>query len=344
MKIILFDEIQEVDVVDGLYHSLVSLNLEVKRTGRLGQGFKPLGFWQDKISIDNEVDKIINENYNVLFNFRPGSLSLVHLERLKKAGVYLVIWLSDDPVLYNHIYSQIIDSYNLVLHTGDKKILSFYDSKRHRPGVIFPFWANDRIFDYAYEYVEDKYKYLFLGNITGEVKKNRYTFLEELYPDIIAFGKCENDSKNIFSHNISSAEDLLNSFSKAKIAINIPQFFMSYKGTEHFFPEMGDMDHFVLPSRTIQYAAFGLPIVSLGVKGKNLHFPEINNIYEIQDLIRNKKYNDTEFLISTSIATRKRFEKSFTAISRARYLIEMIKNDNIQKFSLHEREFLYAEF
>jgi hypothetical protein len=273
MKIALFDQINETHVCMALEDALKDLGHEVVATGAVWQGHRTASAAEDLERIDRALDRMIDAGCEALLNFRAASLSAVQLARLREAGVASAVWLPDDPVLYGITYGAIVDGYDYVLHCGAEPVLAFYDRRGHRPGVAFPFWLDPERWRSAWSAERANNSILFLGNLHGPAKQGRYSqFASAGRRRLALYGKCPDDPAGMHRGQLYGVDAILAIAPKFIAGLNLPQRFSDYAGSPYNFPGLSRLGTFDLPSRVLQYAAMGLPVISMGKDANSRQF------------------------------------------------------------------------
>jgi polysaccharide pyruvyl transferase CsaB len=345
MHFVLFDEIQEKHTVRSLERALSARGHEVTTTGPVWKGHFLPKTNHEMAPIRKRVHEICKLGPDVLFNFRPSSLLPDMVKELKTAGVHTVAWLADDPVLYQVCYRHVVEAYNTVLDCGGENILSFYQKRHGTTGFNFPFWTDDSEFRYTYNPTRAEFDLVFLGNCDGNVRAKRYELLSSLPFEVRIYGKVKNDLYHLRAGYLETTKQISDVLGRAHCAINIPQNFGDYMGTEYDFPELADLGHFELPSRVIQYAAIGLPIISLQGEGPPRIFPELITCSNREGLISRLEalLKDEAQLRSLSAAVHARFRRSFSAEARAAFLENIIESpQNYMNLGISERAVCFA--
>lgn len=345
MKFVLFDEILEEHVCDALASAMQVLGHDVVRTGKVWHGHRLPNDAGDLLRIDDLVEKVLRSGADGLVNFRASSLRPSHLERLRRGGILTAVWLPDDPVLYSLCYREIVDRYDIVLNCGGRSVLTLYDEKGHRRGVNFPFWVDPSRF--AVRDVEQGpigRRWVFLGNLNGTVRSGRYARLMPLAEGLDIYGKCTSDPGGLCRGHIDSVDEVARLLAGYAVGINIPQFFTDYAGTPYSFDGLSNLGHFFLPSRVVQYAAAGLPVVSIGLDGESAHFPLAIPVADGAAALTVLRGRLAEPNVRAALgdAGRKEVVDHFSGSARARFLVALFEGviDPAQ-LSLHEREFAY---
>jgi hypothetical protein len=129
--------------------------------------------------------------------------------------------------------------------------------------------------------------------------------------------------------------------------LNIPQTFADYAGSAYDFAGLAALGRFDLPSRTVQYAALGLPVISLGSEAATESFPhalaapDMHGVLRLVDGLR----GEPAAAIAQSRSARHDVESCFSGMSRARYLMALLSGETDPRASsLHQREAGYRHF
>ncbi|CAB3626837.1 CgeB family protein [Achromobacter marplatensis] len=346
MHIAIFDSLLEEHLARSLADALRHQGHEIISTGLLGKTVLPLQSWQSRVKIEQKFEAIIAAKPDVLVNFRPGSLSPAMLIRLRQVGIRSVVWLADDPVLYTSLYRHVVDFYDLVLHAGGADILEFYKKMGHRPGVNFPFWCetgNESVYDVG----RASSDFVFLGNAVGPVKTKRNDILARFGTRISCYGKTDRPELGIFKGYLSDSRSITKALLSGRLAVNIPQYFGDYVGSENYFHGMEQFGSFYLPSRVVQYAALGVPHVSLGVREVNKHLPEFRIIdtSDLEDIEAKLGVIDPTQLQDFSAKLLACHRAHFSPNARADFLTYLLTTANVTASSdLKQSEFLYRNY
>lgn len=348
VKIALYDGILETHVAQSLERALTKRGHQVINTGKVGKGF---AYPQDPATVaqlEAVLDEVLSQDPDVIFVFRPASLPFGLLRRARASGARLVAWFSDDPVLWNLSYGPGIEFYDLVLHCGNSEVLSFYERKHGRPtGINFPFWTDNVAFPRVYGTNETQYDAMFLGNVRGQVRSKRYEALAGLEARVRVFGSVDEDPLGLWGGYLDSDEEVADAASRARFGVSIPQVFSDHSGMPTWFPGLGDLSFFQYPSRVIQYAAMGLPIIAMVPDATHLSsFPEIVCASDADDLNRQvRRLVSNMDLADLSARTHNRFERHFSADARA-IALEALLGDEVhwRGMSVEGRTSLFTEF
>ena len=316
MRIVLFDTILERHLAQSLKRSLEALGHDVVFTDLILHGHSMISKPGDIKLIQKHIDEVLSYPTDLFIAFRPMNLLANMVKEISKK-TKTAIWLSDDPVLYKTCYKDVIDSYDIVLHCGNEKVMDFYFSKGHKAGFNFPFWTDEIAFPPVYLKNTIEYDGIFLGNMHGQVRHRRYLEISKVPANIKVFGLVDSDPFGMHGGFIrdgyQDTELVSEVLSKAKFAISIPQFFSDYKGlAEYEFDELTSLGYFQFPSRIIQYASSGLPIVAVGKSDMLEVFPEIYIADNVEGLYEeiDKLTNDRVYAENKSKKILKRFNSN----------------------------------
>lgn len=345
MKIVLFDQINETHVCESLVEALVRLGHEVRWTGPIWKGHRfPEGV-DDIGGIDARLEELLAWRPDALLNFRASSLLPAQLQRLRRAGVRTLVWFPDDPVLYGLCYGQVVDYYDVPLHCGSRQVLDFYRYRGHRVGVNFPFWLDPQAVPYRYDVERCEGTLVFFGNMHGPAKQGRYEAFCALHEDIAFYGKLPQDPHGRGRGQLDGIGQALEVLPRYRIGLNSAQRFGDYAGSAYDFPGLGMLGSFFLPSRVLQYAALGLPVLSLHAPQADLrHYPpglHARSVEEARAVVARVAHDD-DYLQALSRAARRELEQHHGADARAR-LLERIVWETVrpERLTAHEQEFIY---
>ena len=346
MNIVFFDSILEKHTVESLVRAMQAAGHQVVWTGAIWRGHSLPADSGDLEMIQRHVDEICSLRPDALVNFRASTLLPAMIRQLRDAGITTMVWLPDDPVLYDLCYRKIVDYYDVWLHCGNEQILEFYQSRHGRCGVNFPFWTDEEAVPYSFAPEKAEVDLIFLGNCVGPVRRNRYDFISSLPFKARILGNVHSDPHNICAGYFEEIEIVARELGKSLCGINIPQYFKDYAGTPYDFPELGSLGYFQFPSRVIQYAAAGLPILSLETENSSQSlFPEIIRVADLNSLIKQAEellqYKDRVRELSEK--THERFHQCFSAAARTAFLEQLVEcPEKIERMSLTERAGAFA--
>ncbi|MDD2728277.1 hypothetical protein [Malikia sp.] len=346
----MFDSILERHLVESLKRAFEYLGHSVHSTDLIVHGHDMIKNESDKKKVWSEIEKALDFTPDLFISFRPMNLLPEMVEVIKKKCI-TAIWLSDDPVLYKTCYSLVVDSYDLMLHCGSEKIISFYHAKGHKHGINFPFWTDHHAFPPVYNPLEAGEEVLFLGNMNGQVRRKRYFEFAKLPNKKKIFGLLDSDPLGIHGGFIKEAYlncDLVSQTIKNfRISVSIPQFFDEYAGLHYDFPELRSLGYFQFPSRVIQYIASGIPVAAVGQEDMKFAMPEIevsSSINGLESYI-SKVISDFDFAQSESKKVLSRFRKSYSSLARAQHLLYILNNmEEIRSMSPGKKATQFLEF
>lgn len=347
MRIALFDGLLEAHVPASLARALRARGHEVHQTGKIGHGFT---FETDPSRlemINGHIDQVLGFDPDVVLVFRPASLPPTLLRRLRRGGAQLLAWLSDDPVLWDLSYRPVVDLYDVVLHCGAERVLRFYDDHFQRPlGVNFPFWTDNIAFPYVYSSHAPESTAMFLGNVQDGIRRQRYYAMADLETDVRIHGSIGIDFRNLGAGYLDSDREVVEAAARARVAINIPQFFRDHLGEPTWFKGLDELGTFQYPSRVIQYAAMGLPIVSVTPTPEDYDaFPELRTVREVDQIDRAIAQLISErSLMQVSRQTHRRFLRHFSAASRVLALEFLAADDSWRSLDTRDRARWFANF
>jgi hypothetical protein len=346
MKIALFEDILERHVRRSLSRALTARGHEVIECVPCFSGHHFPTEQSDIERITTTLESIVEQRPDALLNFRASTLTPSMIEYVKGKGVQTLVWLPDDPVLYGVCYSNIVEHYDFVLNCGGLTILEWYERQHDVRGINFPFWTDRSEFPLTHDpRSNSEFDIAFLGQIKGPIRRQRYDLLASLPGEVRIYGRIESDPKKLYHGYLTSAAETASVLGRAKLAFNIPQFFEHYRGHEYDFPELSSMGHFQYPSRVIQYASVGLPILTYGPDRPPETFPEMLAAPDIATCISiaRELLPDTERLSSIAERTSARFLSSFDASARAEFLEEIVAApDRVKSASATERARMFA--
>ena len=319
MRIVFFDAIQEAHVTASLERAFIAAGHEVYATGRFGRGVDVADPQRVFRVAGPHLERIRAFRPDWILVFRPASAPPPVLAALRATGGQLATWLSDDPVLYGLSYRSAPEDYDLVLHCGDARVLAFYEEQVGRPtGVNLPFWTDHIAFPHVYGRRPAEATVMFLGNLAGPVRRRRYEQLAAMRHDVRVYGSVEEDPAGLSAGFLDTDAEVVAAGARARLALNIPQFFADHRGSPTWFDGLDALGRFELPSRVIQYAAMGLPIVSISPGAEPIaSFPELpvcDSVADADDWIARALAEGT--LDELSAGVSRRFDAHFSAAAR----------------------------
>ena len=355
MRIAIFDEIMETHVNDSLARALRSLGHEVILTGKVWKGFTPPVEAKAQHGIFLKLQQLVNREIDALVCIRSSSLTAEHLRYLKSHGIVTAVWFNDDPVLFSMCTAAVAPHYDITLHTGDSRTLALYEEKLDVRGITFPFWCDDVDFPHAYNPARAEHDLVFLGYMHNHVKRWRFDWLRhaaEAGVDLLAYGKTHDDDHAAFAVGDLPMAEVPSALPKFRAGFNISQQFSDYDGTEFDYPELRALGEFPVPSRVVQFAAVGLPIITLRMPGDDgplweSQFPEVIGIrspQELADLLDDWRAHPGR-RDDLAAATYARWQQDFTAMARARLLTDVLADPkHARALSREQRTTLFADY
>lgn len=298
MHFYLFDQILETHVCTALERSLAKLGHHVTASGKVWAGHRFPIELADIVRIDLAVEQVIAARPNVLFNFRASTLLPQQIARLRAAGIRTMVWQPDDPVLYEMCYSKIMDHYDDVFLCASRRVVDFYRYRGHKRAINMPFWVDtDRFSDAGHQ--EKLGDVVFLGNGVGKVRQARYATLCELTEDITLYGQYDSDPAGKVRAYLSE-DEIIRTIGQYRLSINLPQSFDAYAQTDYDFAGLALLGQFFLPSRVVQYAALGLPTLTIQAGDYDpMHYPP--GLYA-------RNFVEAKTMIATALAAPERLE------------------------------------
>ncbi len=298
------------------------------------------------------IQRLIKKNrIEAFFSFRPSDLSPEHLNYLREENIITFTWFSDDPLLYKTAYEKIVELYDVVLTSGYTDVLNFYENRHNTFPITFPFWTNNVYFPNQYNPEVADIDVGFLGNCHGKNRASRYSFLSSLPFGIKIFGKLkQKDEAGIWAGEISNFKKIPKILQRFRLGLNIPQYFSDAKETKYWFEDLSLFESFYIPSRIVQYAASGIPILTpktrhIETVSKNLIV--YNSREELISMVRDLLYR-SDNLYELSMNTHNEFINIFHAENRAQllhYLVNYIRSGkDIASISQSERLNLWKSF
>ena len=329
MRVAIFGEILEKQVVRDLEIALRNEGATVFATGPVWAGHLLPPLKNPPQEIDAAIAKTNEFAPDLIIVMRQSALRPSRIKQLRAPGRKIFVWLPDDPVLYR-VYSQTIDEYDLALHCGGRKILKFYDKNGHKPGVRFPFWADEARLPYVGSRAEGPVSAAFFGLLTGRIKSGRADLLlqfSDCFPGgITVYGRGDIPEGLCSGGYLDGEESMRAALSRHHVMLNIPQEISAYVGTRWEQPEFKNMAHFEIPSRLVQMAALGLPVITLAHQQDRLrpilphkHVPSPGK--KLENYV--EKLSKSGFRSRTGQRLREQFEKKFTSRLRARYVLQL---------------------
>lgn len=348
MRWLVYGDLAEEHVVDSFCDALIQRGVEVIRLAALTRSHQFITNIDAQQQIQRNLESVISEHkIDVMFNFRAAELNLRHLELLKSKGIFSLVWFPDDPLLYQICYRHIVDFYDIILHCGNTNVIQFYQERHEiQNGFCFPFWTSEKYFPYCYNKDIAEYDIGFLGNCHTVNRKGRYELIASLPFKKTFFGQPPQlgDYCGIWSGYIKNAHEIPRHLQKLKLGLSLPQFFSDAKDTIYSFPELDLFESFYFPSRIVQYASCGIPIIIKNSQYAQNIFSSIliyKSRAELIDVVQQLlAYPDQ--LAELSKAVNLDFQNYLSATSRVDMLLALIKNKTL--YSLEDRVNLWRNF
>ncbi len=351
MRYYFFDEILEAHVCDSLERALVAQGHQVIRSGRVWTGHRFPSANTDLRKVLEAIEVALAHKPDVLIVFRASTLPPSILQSLTLNKPMLAVWLPDDPVLYGICYSSVVEFYDLVLHCGGPDVVEFYTSRHGIYGVNFPFWTDEISFPYVYDPEVASIDVILLGNCSGPYRRGRYKYAAELPFRTKIFGSVEDDPSGLFAGKIDDMNNrqglISGAMRSSKLGLSIPQYFKDYQGSLYNFEELRRFPAFQLPSRIIQYAASGVPVIGPLNEAQQNIFPEGVCPATFKDLVSQcgKLLQNHDQLRELSAATHNRFKRHFHARHRAQMLTDILQDPaSIQRSNAARRATLFMQY
>jgi hypothetical protein len=351
MRVVLFDSILEDHTCRGLARAFEALGHDVVWTGPVWKGHRFPTEPDDLAMIRARLREVLSPRPDLFFNFRASTLTPEILEEMRPAVGTTALWLPDDPILYDICYRHVVDAYDLVLHCGYEAVLQLYQARHGRCGVNFPFWTDSVSLPYGYDPDRADYDAIFLGHAHGKVRRARYAQLAALPMRTRILGRVDDDPAGIRGEFLGDAlyepATLSAHLGRGRLGVTIPQYFRDYQNHAYDYPGFAELGYYDMPSRVIRYAAVGMPIAGLGTERAPLGFPEVitANSPEVLGRLLTALLADRDALLDHSRRTYARFLSSFSALSRARFLVALASDPGRwDRLSASEKAIAFTEF
>ena len=343
MHFYIFDRILETHVCTSLSKSLAKIGHDVTATGKVWAGHRFPTEEADIARIDIAVEQAIAAKPDVLFNFRASSLLPQHLARLRDAGIRTMVWQPDDPVLYGICYSHVMDLYDDIFLCASRRVVDFYRYRGHKPAINLPFWVDTARFAYSGHQAKQG-DAVFLGNGVGKARQGRYESLCDMTENIALYGNFDGDPHGKVHGYLAEAE-IIHTIGRYRLSINLAQSFDAYAETGYSFDGLSLLGHFVLPSRVVQYAALGVPTLTVQAGDYDpMHYPpglRARTCAEAQQLC-SAALASPERLAVLSQAARQYAVSHLDADGRAKLLDAVCRGElRAQDLSDYEQNYIY---
>ncbi|MFC9441871.1 MULTISPECIES: hypothetical protein [unclassified Brevibacterium] len=293
----------------------------------------------------SEVELLEREGCDVFLAFRPASVPLPLLQRVKAVAGMTITWFSDDPVYFSTVYATVAPHYDLVLHTGGPDNLRIYsEALGLGNGVEFPFWTDQIEHPRADFAFEPSYDWLFYGNLHDRFRRDRVDYLRELGSRAAVFGKPPDARETVNHLGILTREGELRAIAgKCRFGLSFSQRLSSYAGTKFESVATRAVREFPMPSRLIQYLAIGLPVMSRDQSPYTKRMlPGVMHAETSRAAVRlSQEFDDSDWAHASNQASQL-FEESFTAESRAAFLLELVSEFSWRRWSITDRSVAFA--
>lgn len=301
------------------------------QTGTVWHGWRVPTADEDRRRLEQVVDGVIAARADVALVMRPAALRGDQLRRLCAAGVRTVAWFADDPVFFAVQSTKLAPLYDLTLHTAMGPVLARYEHELGVRGVGFPFWAGPQHFPRLYDPARCDVDVVFIGNVHNEVKAWRYDWLAGLPVSKVMYGQAKDDPAGIVAGVAQDDEALARACARGRFGLNISQRFADYAGSRFDFPGLAELGEFPLPSRVVQLAAVGVPVLAL--VGSDRAAEDLELLVPPAVVVRDEaeatsavqRYAaDPDALAELSARTHAWYLSHYTAAARARFLHELL--------------------
>lgn len=334
-------------VIRSLRRSLEGRGHSVYMTGKLTSGFEFIQGQDDVSRVENEIRRVQVYAPDLIIIFRPSALPFHYLQLLRSTGTRIFAWFSDDPVLWNYTYRESVDEYDVVLHCGNYKILDFYEKRFGRPtGVNFPFWTDQFEFPYSYTEMQREKEVVFFGNVSDSIRRQRYYDLAKLKHAVTIYGKSDPDYFALSGGYLDFNHEIIKMARNSKVSINIPQFFEVRHDDESWFEGLDELGSFEIPSRVVQSAALGIPMVSIessDVTPSAFKSAIRTSSIDECDRVLDELESEGSYARHSS-AVFEEFLRFFTADSRSMALESLMKDESWKQLDAMDRSVWYRKF
>lgn len=338
LRFVIIDTLLERHLEESLTRALRRRGHCVRATGPVWHGWRLPSDPTDTSRIRDLVTGVIRDAPDAVLVMRPSALRPEEVARLAAAGIRTACWFADDPVFFKVQSVEVAPAYEITLHTSTVPVLEMYE---HELGVLgwgFPFWADERDFPRVYRPESCDLDLTFIGNTHTRVKRWRYDRIAELNVRARIFGEVAEDPAGIHAGKAESPSDLAKAAARGRVGLNLSQRFKDYAGTRFDYPRMAEFGEFSLPSRVVQLAAIGVPVVSLVATSSGERdlvdlFPEataVRSSGEVESFVRG---HDIDQLRDLSNAVHARYRADFTADRRAEFLEALLTADRSSAFA-----------
>jgi hypothetical protein len=143
---------------------------------------------------------------------------------------------------------------------------------------------------------------------------------------------------------VKGVEQAARLLGRYEVGINVPQFFVDYHGTHYDFGALQGLGQFFLPSRVVQYAAVGLPVVTVWLSESSAHFLPAIPARDAQEALTRLEgvLNSAVVRKELGLLGQREVRAHFSGCARARFLESLLTGEVVaEHLGLHEREFAY---
>jgi hypothetical protein len=333
IRICLVDTLNERHVAYSLARALAARGHDARTTGPIWHGWRLPNAPDERARLAAVVDGIVDQRPDVVLAIRSAALRPEQVDRLRKSGIFTIAWFADDPVLYKAQTARVARHYDLTLHTATAPVLTMYESELGVRGVTFPFWADVVEFPRSYDPLACDLDLVFIGNTQTRVKLWRYDWIAGLPVSRAIYGEVADDPAGIHAGVADDVSELVRACLRGRLGLNISQRFTDYAGTRFDFPGLAEFGEFLLPSRIVQLAAVGVPVVSLAgseeaAKSIGRLFPPVLTVRSQDELVAltHLVRDDRHRLLELSELMHRWYARYYTADARARFLEHLISN------------------
>lgn len=325
MRIHIVDTLLEDHLTHSLATALRELGHEVRCTGPVWHGWRLPREGPERERVDEVVTEVLAARPDVVLAMRTATLDEGHLRRLRRHGVFTVGWFSDDPVLFAKQSRRIAPHYDRTVHAAMGPVLELYERELGVRGLGMQFWASDADFPRCYDPAACDIDLVFIGNTHTGVKRWRYDWIAALPVTRAVYGKTSEDPAGIVAGLIEDPVELARCSARGRFGLNISQRFADYEGTIFDFPGLAELGEFPLPSRVVQLASAGVPVLALVASSRAaadlaVLFPPVVVIEDAEQVADVIASHDEAALAELSGTTRAWCEQHYRPAARARFL------------------------
>lgn len=352
MRIHFIDTILESHVPDSLIESLRELGHTVETTGRIWHGSEFPKTSEDRARLRSVVDDVIRWRPDAVFVMRACALLPREVDRLRRRGITTVVWYSDDPVFFRKQGEPLAGHYDITLHTATERILAKYEEELGERGLGMQFWTSQSAFPRLYDAARCDFDVLFIGNTHTPVRQWRYDWIAGLPLERAMYGLTNGDPAGIVEGVLDDDAELARACARGRFGLSVGQRFEDYEGTAFDFEGLAELGEFPLPSRIVQLAAVGVPIVHLvkfdeARRDLEVMFPAVQVVGSDDELVSEVRsyLEDPASLSRLAEQTHAWFTQHYSAASRARFVHELLMHPGkFEGLSVRERAFAFLDY